>query len=59
MLIFSILLGCLLGFTFAYMITAILVSKSNNHGDSKGNFYTFSKGPLHMRQERNNIKRPY
>ena len=58
MLIIAILLGCFIGFSFAYMITAIMVTKSNDHGDSKGTLAHFAQTPLHMIQSKNNIKKP-
>lgn len=58
MLILAIILGCLIGFSFAFMITAILVTKSNNHGDSKGTFIQFCEAPLHMIYSQDNIRKP-
>ena len=58
MLILAIMIGCLIGFSFAFMITAILVAKSNDHGDSKGTFVQFSEAPLHMIYSQDNIRKP-
>ena len=58
MLILAIIIGCLLGFGLAYMCIGILVAKSNNHGDSKGDFQDFSNGSWRLLQEQNNIRKP-
>ena len=58
MIIFAIILGCLLGFAFAYMVTGILVAKSNNHGDSKGNFTDFAQYPLNVTCRKDNLRSP-
>lgn len=56
-LVLSLILGCMIGFGLAYTITAILISKSNNIGDSKASFYTFTLGkPLNVIWERNNLR---
>ena len=53
------ILGIILGLTVAgcltFMITMRLVSKSNVLGDTKGSFYTFSKGSLNMIQSKDKI----
>ena len=55
-MIIGIILGVLLAAGLAFMITMRLVCKSNVLGDTKGTFYTFSKGSLNMMQSRDNIK---
>ena len=55
-MIAGIILGILLAAGLAFMITMRLVCKSNVLGDTKGTFYTFSKGSLNMMQSKDNIK---
>lgn len=47
-MILGIVLGLLLAGCFSFMITMMLVNKSNVLGDTKGTFYTFSKSTLNM-----------
>ena len=58
MLVLSIILGCLVGFSFAYMMIGLWVIKSNNHGDSKGTFVQFCAAPLHVIRSQDHIKKP-
>ncbi len=58
MLIVALIIGCFVGFSFAYMMTGILVAKSNDHGDSKGNFSDFAQYPVNIIHQQNNIRRP-
>lgn len=59
MFIFAIIFGCLIGFAFAYMLTAKLVASSNDHGDSRNNFTDFADYPLHIIEKKNNLNSPY
>jgi len=59
MFIFAIIFGCLIGFAFAYMLTAKLVASSNDHGDSRNNFKDFADYPLHIIEKKNNLNSPY
>ena len=58
MIVFAIILGCLLGFSFSFMITGFLVQHSNNHGDNKGTFQSFNDMPLHITGREDGIRRP-
>lgn len=57
MFIIALLIGCFIGFGFAYMCIGIMVAKSNDHGDSKGNIQDFSHGTWKILGQQNNIKR--
>ena len=54
---FGILLGLVLAGCFAFMVTMILVHKSNVLGDTKGTFHTFSKNSLRMIAKEDGISR--
>lgn len=56
--IISIIIGCFIGFSFAYMLMGIFVSKSNNHGDSKGQFHNFATDMLNVIYKQDNIRKP-
>lgn len=58
MLIVALIIGCFVGFSFAYMVTGILVARSNDHGDSKGEFIDFAQYPLNITHQQNNIRKP-
>lgn len=58
MFILAIIIGCFIGFGLACMCVGILVARSNDHGDSKGEFYDFSQGSWQLLQCRDNIKKP-
>jgi len=47
-MILGVILGILLAGCFAFMVTMMLVNKSNIVGDTKGTFDTFSKTSLNM-----------
>ncbi len=55
MIILGIILGLALAVGLAFMITMIRVSKSNDLGNSKGDFKSFSRVPLHMINKRDRI----
>lgn len=57
MFIIALLVGCFIGFGFAYMCIGIMVAKSNDHGDSKGTIQDFSRGTWNLIGQRNNINR--
>lgn len=59
MFLLAIIFGCLIGFALAYMITAKLVTASNDHGDSRNNFTDFADYPLNMIEKQNNVRPPY
>lgn len=48
MVVFGIIVGLLLAACFAFMLTMIIVRKSNDSGDSKGTFAQFSSTPLRI-----------
>lgn len=54
----ALIIGCLIGFSFAYLIVAIMAVRSNNYGDSKGTFKDFNERPLHMIDKMDNIRKP-
>ena len=58
MVFFIILLGIGVGFSLASLVTAFLVSRSNDIGNSKGTFNDFTKKPLKIIQSKNRIRRP-
>ncbi|MBQ8148137.1 MAG: hypothetical protein IJ040_05035 [Lachnospiraceae bacterium] len=58
MVVFGIILGCLLGFSCGYLVTAFIVRASNSHGDSKGSFKDFSINNLLIIHEENGIRKP-
>ncbi len=59
MTVLLILLGVLFGAVFAasiaFLITMLFVSKSNDFGNSKGDFQSFAVCPIHMLQRKNFI----
>ena len=57
MFIIALLVGCFIGFGFAYMCIGIMVAKSNDKGNSKGCFQDFTRGSWKLIGQRNNIKR--
>ena len=57
MFIIALLIGCFIGFGFAYMYIGIMVAKSNDHGDSKGTLLDFTRGSWRVIGQRNNISR--
>lgn len=57
MFIIALLVGCFIGFGFAYMCIGIMVAKSNNHGDSKGTLTDFTRGSWTLLGHQNNIRR--
>ena len=57
MLIIALLIGCFIGFGFAYMCIGMMVAKSNDHGDSKGTISDFTRGSWKIIGQQNNIKR--
>lgn len=58
MIVLAIIMGCLLGFSFSFMIIGFIVQHSNNHGDSKGTFQSFNDAPLHIIRREDGIPRP-
>lgn len=54
-MILGIFLGLLLAGCFSFMVTMMLVSKSNVLGDTKGSFYTFSKSSLNMLDQKDGV----
>ena len=56
-MIFGVILGLVLAGCFAFMVTMIMVNKSNVLGDSKGTFKDFSKMPLHMINKKDDISK--
>lgn len=59
MLLFSIIIGFIIGFTISFYIVVKIADKTNNYGDSTGEFYDFSKLPIHIKNSKNNIRNPY
>lgn len=57
MFIIAFIIGILFGVGLAYWIVGTQVEKSNNHGDSKGDFKTFTSQPIHMLASENNIQK--
>lgn len=58
MFIIALLIGCFIGFGFAYMCVGMLVAKSNDHGDSKGSILDFTRGSFTILAKQNNIRKP-
>lgn len=57
MFIIALLIGCFIGFGFAYMCIGMMVAKSNDHGDTKGTLQNFTRGSWKLVGQRNNISR--
>ncbi len=57
MLFIALCIGCFIGFGFAYMCIGTFVAKSNDKGNSKGDFYDFTRGSWRLIGYRDNIKR--
>lgn len=55
MIILGVLLGLALAAALAFMITMFSVAKSNDLGNSKGEFRTFSTNPLRMINRKDRI----
>lgn len=55
MIILGIILGIAFSACFAFMITMIVVRKSNDMGDSKGTFYSFSGTSVRMLSKRDGV----
>ena len=55
-MILGIIFGILLAGCFAFMVTMMLVNKSNVVGDTKGTFYTFSRSSLNMIYKEDGVK---
>ena len=55
MIILGIILGIAFSACFAFMITMIIVRKSNDMGDSKGSFYSFAGTNLRMINKKDGV----
>ncbi|MDO5154627.1 MAG: hypothetical protein Q4D51_01555 [Eubacteriales bacterium] len=53
------LLGIAFGVVLAYLIISIMVKKSNDLGDSKGNYKDFSTAPVVIHESKNNVSQNF
>lgn len=58
MLLIAIIIGCFIGFGISYMCIGIMLSKSNDHGDSKGSLQDFTRGTWRITGRQDHIKKP-
>ncbi len=56
--IFTLFIALFVGFGLSFMLVGFLLSKSNNHGDSKAEYMDFTREPLQILVSNDNIKRP-
>ncbi|MDD6734059.1 MAG: hypothetical protein PUE21_05920 [Lachnospiraceae bacterium] len=56
-IILGVILGLIIGTAIGLFITSVVLLKSNDIGNSKGDFHTFSKNPLKVLSKRDRI--PY
>lgn len=55
MTLLGIILGIAFSACFAFMITMIIVRKSNDMGDSKGSFYSFAGTNVRMLSKKDGV----
>lgn len=58
MIIIAFILGVFIGCSISLFIVAGKVAKSNDLGNTKGDFTDFSKGSIHLISQQDRIKRP-
>ncbi len=56
-LFLAIIFGCFIGFAVGFAVTAFLLSRSNDIGNSKGTAEDFSDTPIRMLDARNKISK--
>lgn len=55
----SILMGVFCGVSVAFGLVAILVEKSNNHGEEDENLEKYSQYPMFISESKDNLNKPY
>lgn len=58
MIIIAFLVGVFIGCSVSLSIIASMVVKSNDFGNSKGNFIDFSKTTIHIISKQDRIRKP-
>ena len=55
MIVLGIILGIAFAVCFSFMVTMIIVRNSNDMGDSKGTFWTFSASSVRMINKKDGV----
>lgn len=55
MIVLGIILGIVIALCFSFMVTMLIVRKSNDMGDSKGTFREFSDSPLRIISKKDGV----
>ena len=59
MTLLSILLGIVIGFSLGALLTAHLILRSNDIGNSKGTYEDFAESSLKFTEKKDKIRRPH